>query len=119
MKKIVLFLGSVLLLASCDVKDPIYNTPHPNHGIVMGLTEWSQRGEGVEVPAEYLVEVSGTTNTANATATATATTTASPAVYPTKPSANKSSSSAHVPTLPRPCCSPSTVDVAKIPELSW
>jgi len=67
MKKIVLFLGSVLLLASCDVKDPIYNTPHPNHGIVMGLTEWSQRGEGVEVPAEYLVEVSGTTNTANAT----------------------------------------------------
>ena len=52
MKKIVLFLGSVLLLASCDVKDPIYNTPHPNHGIVMGLTEWSQRGEGVEVPAE-------------------------------------------------------------------
>lgn len=67
MKKIVLFLGSMLLLASCDVKDPIYNTPHPNHGIVMGLTEWSQRGEGVEVPAEYLVEVSGTTNTANAT----------------------------------------------------
>ena len=67
MKKIVLFLGSVLLLASCDVKDPIYNTPHPNHGIVMGLTEWSQRGEGVEVPAEYLVEASGTMNTANAT----------------------------------------------------
>lgn len=67
MKKIVLFLGSVLLLASCDVKDPIYNTPHPNHGIVMGLTEWSQRGEGVEVPIKYRVEVSGTMNTANAT----------------------------------------------------
>lgn len=81
MKKIVLFLGSVLLLASCDVKDPIYNTPHPNHGIVMGLTEWSQRGEGVEVPAEYLVEVSGTTNTANATATATATTTANATTF--------------------------------------
>lgn len=57
----------MLLFASCDVKDPIYNTPHPNHGIVMGLTEWSQRGEGVEVPAKYLVEVSGTTNTATAT----------------------------------------------------
>lgn len=57
----------MLLLASCDVKDPIYNTPHPNHGIVMGLTEWSQRGEGVEVPIKYRVEVSGTTNTANAT----------------------------------------------------
>ena len=67
MKKIVLFLGSVLLLASCDVKDPIYNTPHPNHGIVMGLTEWSQRGEGVEVPIKYRVEVSGMTNTATTT----------------------------------------------------
>ena len=67
MKKIVLFLGSVLLLASCDVKDPIYNTPHPNHGIVMGLTEWSQRGEGIEVPIKYRVEVSGTTNTATTT----------------------------------------------------
>lgn len=81
MKKIVLFLGSVLLLASCDVKDPIYNTPHPNHGIVMGLTEWSQRGEGVEVPAEYLVEVSGTTNTANATTTATAATMANATTF--------------------------------------
>lgn len=67
MKKIVLFLGSVLLLASCDVKDPIYNTPHPDHGIVMGLTEWSQRGEGVEVPIKYRVEVSGMTNTATTT----------------------------------------------------
>lgn len=81
MKKIVLFLGSVLLLASCDVKDPIYNTPHPNHGIVMGLTEWSQRGEGVEVPIKYLVEVSGTTNMANATATATTATFTMPGLF--------------------------------------
>ena len=64
MKKIVLFLGSVLLLASCDVKDPIYNTPHPDQGIVTGVTEWSQRGEGVAVPTEYRVEASGTTTTA-------------------------------------------------------
>ena len=68
MKKIVLFLGSVLLLASCDVKDPIYNTPHPDHGIVTGVTEWSQRGEGVAVPTEYRVEASGTTTTANGAA---------------------------------------------------
>ena len=68
MKKIVLFLGSVLLLASCDVKDPIYNTPHPDQGIVTGVTEWSQRGEGVAVPTEYRVEASGTTTTANGAA---------------------------------------------------
>lgn len=79
MKKIVLFLGSVLLLASCDVKDPIYNTSHPNHGIVMGLTEWSQHSEGVAVPTEYFVEASGTMNTVNATTIATATTTATTA----------------------------------------
>ena len=41
MKKIVLFLGSVLLLASCDVKDPIYNTPHPDHGMITLTTDWS------------------------------------------------------------------------------
>ena len=32
---------------------------------------------------------------------------------------NCDDSSAHVPTLPRPCCLPSTVAVAKTPELSW
>lgn len=57
-----------MLLASCDVKDPIYNTPHPDHGIVTGGTEWSRRGEGVAVPTEYRVEASGTTTTANGAA---------------------------------------------------
>ena len=65
-KAIIPFFGCTLLLAvSCDVKDPIYNTPHPDHGIVTGVTEWSQRGEGVAVPTEYCVEESGTTTTAN------------------------------------------------------
>lgn len=48
---------------------------------------------------------------------ATATTTVSPAVYPTRPSVSKSSSSAHAPTLPKHCCLPSTADAAKTPEL--
>lgn len=66
---IITLLGCAgLLLTSCDVKDPIYNTPHPDHGIVTGVTEWSQRGEGVAVPTEYRVEASGTTTTANGAA---------------------------------------------------
>ena len=66
---IITLLGCAgLLLTSCDVKDPIHNTPHPDHGIVTGVTEWSQRGEGVGVPTECRVEASGTTTTANGAA---------------------------------------------------
>lgn len=66
---IITLLGCAgLLFTSCDVKDPIHNTPHPDHGIVTGTTEWSQRGEGVAVPAEYRVEASGATTTANGAA---------------------------------------------------
>lgn len=69
MKKNPLFyLWAALLFTSCDVKDPIYNTPHPEHGIVTGITEWAQRTEGVAVPTEYRVEASGTTTTANGAA---------------------------------------------------
>lgn len=56
MKKIVLFLGSVLLLASCDVKDPIYSTPHPDHGTVTLTADWSQRGTDIDIPASYTVQ---------------------------------------------------------------
>lgn len=69
MKKIVLFLGSVLLLASCDVKDPIYNTPHPDHGMVTLTADWSRRGAGIDIPVSYTVQagdysttLDGTTN---------------------------------------------------------
>lgn len=57
------------LLAACDVKDPIYNTPHPEHGTVTLATDWSGIGEGLTAPATYTVvaadytaTVSGVTN---------------------------------------------------------
>lgn len=60
------------LLAACDVKDPIYNTPHPEHGKITLTTEWDGIGEGLTVPESYTVcigdyttTVSGTTNTLN------------------------------------------------------
>lgn len=36
------------LLAGCDVKDPIYNTPHPDHGTVTLTTDWSGIGRGAD-----------------------------------------------------------------------
>ena len=57
------------LLAGCDVKDPIYNTPHPDHGTVTLTADWSSIGEGLTTPASYTVKaadytvtVSGVTN---------------------------------------------------------
>ena len=44
-------------LAGCDVKDPIYDTPHPNHGTVTLTTHWSGIGEGLTAPASYTVAV--------------------------------------------------------------
>lgn len=60
----------MLLLGSCDVKDPIYYTAHPNQGRVTLTTDWSHIGKGLTVPESYTVSaadysaiVSGTTNT--------------------------------------------------------
>ena len=57
------------LLAGCRVKDPIYNTPHPDHGTVTLTADWSSIGEGLTAPASYTVKaadytvtVSGVTN---------------------------------------------------------
>lgn len=61
---------AALLLAACDVKDPIYNTPHPEMGKITLTTDWTQRGAGIDIPASYTVSmgdysgtVSGATHT--------------------------------------------------------
>ena len=43
-----------LLLASC-VKDNLYNTPHPDHGKITVTADWTDRGDGVDIPAEWTV----------------------------------------------------------------
>ena len=62
--------AALLLLAGCDVKDPIYNTAHPDKGQITLTTDWSARTAGVDIPASYTVAVgdtpatlSGVTNT--------------------------------------------------------
>lgn len=46
---------ATLFLAGCDVKDPIYNTPHPDHGTVPLTTDWSDIGTGLPTPESYTV----------------------------------------------------------------
>lgn len=48
-------MAAAILLAACDVKDPIYNTAHPEHGTITLTTEWDGIGEGLTVPAAYTV----------------------------------------------------------------
>lgn len=51
----ILVAASLILPGACDVKDPIYNTPHPDSGTVTLTTDWSGMGEGLTVPAAYTV----------------------------------------------------------------
>lgn len=55
--------AALLLLAGCDVKDPIYNTPHPEKGAVTLTTDWSNIGKGLTAPDSYNVAAAGYTGT--------------------------------------------------------
>ncbi|HJA15638.1 MAG TPA: FimB/Mfa2 family fimbrial subunit [Candidatus Butyricimonas faecavium] len=67
---IIATTGVAMLLTACDVEDPIYDTPHPNHGKITLTTDWAERGAGIDIPVSYTVKVgeysaavNGTTNT--------------------------------------------------------
>lgn len=68
-KLLIASAGAALLLWSCDVKDPIYDTPHPDKGKIMLTTDWMKHTAGAVIPQSYTVQVgdktaqlSGTTN---------------------------------------------------------
>lgn len=87
-RTIITSFGCVaLLFAACEVKDPIYNTPHPGKGAVILSTDWSARGEGVEIPESYIAESKGTVES-NGTAKADGTSTANGTVTATLPAAS-------------------------------
>lgn len=67
-KAIIPFFGCALLLAvSCEVKDPIYNTPHPDHGTVTLTADWSRRGTDIDIPASYTVQAADYSTTLDGT----------------------------------------------------
>lgn len=65
-KTLITLLGGIsLLLAGCDVKDPIYDTAHPEHGKITITTDWSKIGEGLTAPESYQIKVGDYMTTAN------------------------------------------------------
>lgn len=62
MKKIYTIILTTLLLSSC-VKDTLYDTPHPDHGMISVTADWSARGEGIDIPATWTVAMGDYTGT--------------------------------------------------------
>ena len=54
--------AATLLAASC-VKDTLYDTPHPDYGQIAVTTDWSARGEGIDIPATWTVTLGDYTGT--------------------------------------------------------
>lgn len=45
-----------LMLSSC-VKDTLFDTPHPDYGKIAVASDWSDRGEGLDIPGEWNVAI--------------------------------------------------------------
>ena len=58
----ILALALLLTLGGC-VKDELHDTPHPDTGSIAVTADWSDRGEGVEIPAEWTVTMGDYTGT--------------------------------------------------------
>ena len=55
-------MAAAVLLSSC-VKDTLYDTPHPDTGKVTVTADWTDRGDGVDIPAEWTVTMGDYTGT--------------------------------------------------------
>ena len=53
--KTSLLAAALLLAATSCVKDELHDTPHPDTGKITVTADWTDRGEGVELPAEWTV----------------------------------------------------------------
>ena len=58
----MLTLALLLTLGGC-VKDELHDTPHPDTGKVTVTADWTQRGEGVGIPAEWTLTMGDYTGT--------------------------------------------------------
>ncbi len=59
-------MTAVVLLSSC-VKDELHDTPHPDTGKITVTADWTDRGDGVDTPAEWTVTMGGYTGTETGT----------------------------------------------------
>ena len=55
-------MTAAVLLSSC-VKDELHDTPHPDYGKITVTADWTDRGDGVDIPAEWTVTMGDYTGT--------------------------------------------------------
>lgn len=58
----ILTLALLFTLGSC-VKDELHDTPHPDTGKVTVTADWTDRGDGVDIPAKWTVTMGDYTGT--------------------------------------------------------
>ena len=58
----MLTLALLLTLGGC-VKDELHDTPHPDTGSIAVTADWTDRGEGVDIPAEWTLTMGDYTGT--------------------------------------------------------
>lgn len=58
----ILTLALLLTLGGC-VKNELHDTPHPDTGKVTVTADWTDRGDGVDIPAEWTVTMGDYTGT--------------------------------------------------------
>ena len=58
----ILTLALLFTLGSC-VKNELHDTPHPDTGKVTVTADWTDRGDGVDIPAEWTVTMGDYTGT--------------------------------------------------------
>ena len=68
------YAAALLLAATSCVKDELHDTPHPDYGKITVTADWTDRGDDVNIPAEWTVTVrllgiTGNTQTLTATLT--------------------------------------------------
>lgn len=61
--KTSLLAAALLLSTTSCVKDELHDTPHPDYGKITVTADWTDRGEGVELPAEWTVTMGDYTGT--------------------------------------------------------
>ena len=61
--KTSLLAAALLLAATSCVKDELHDTPHPDYGKITVTADWTDHGDGVDIPAEWTVTMGGYTGT--------------------------------------------------------
>ena len=62
-----LLAAALLLAATSCVKDELHDTPHPDTGKITVTADWTDRGDGVDIPAEWTVTMGDYTGTETGT----------------------------------------------------